>query len=69
MKNEFYNICKKNSIYLIFGFFILLNIFCFPDLLNNRDIKINDESWVIQQDNNNLSYQNTDIIPVYIIII
>jgi hypothetical protein len=49
MKNELYSLFKNNAMYIVFGFFILLNIFCFPDVLNNKNIKINDESWIIQQ--------------------
>ncbi len=39
---------RKNIIYVIFTIFIILNIICFPDLLNQNDIKLNDLSWTVQ---------------------
>jgi hypothetical protein len=40
-------ISKKYIIYGIFGLVIVLNIFCFPDLLNHQDIKLNDMSYMV----------------------
>jgi hypothetical protein len=70
MKNEITHFCHKNIIYIIFGVFIVFNIICFPDLLNNRDIKINDYSWIVQQNQYNghieATRENIGIPEVYI---
>jgi hypothetical protein len=67
MKNQLFNFCKNNIIYIIFALFVLLNVVCFPDLLNNEDIKINDYSWVINHpeihSTNNQKVVNTIEMP------
>jgi hypothetical protein len=56
MKDNIKHIFKKNIIYIIFAIFIFLNIFCFPDLLNHKDIKLNDLSWTV--------HHSAEILPI-----
>jgi hypothetical protein len=52
---------KKHLIYVIFAIFIILNILCFPDLLNDNDIKINDLNWTVHQNSEIISLNHNPI--------
>ena len=55
MEAKFTHLIKKHIVYILLSFFIVMNIMFFPELLNHKDIKVNDMSWII----NNKS----DILP------
>lgn len=38
---------NQTNIYIVLVLLIGLNMFCFPELLNNRDIRLNDMSYLL----------------------
>lgn len=53
-RKHYRGVFKKYFLYVLLAVLIVVNIVIFPDLLNHRDIKLNDMSYLLPSESNNI---------------